>query len=76
MIIGELVTTFVGWIYLKFRYRNPDKIREVLDREYNGLYSAAGTVYFLNVVAGLGALFMVIVVVLLIVKIVYNLIIN
>ena len=35
---------FIGWVYLWLRYRNKERVKEALDRDYSGTYQSVGRV--------------------------------
>jgi hypothetical protein len=55
----RIVVAVIGFIYLHLRYRNRQKVLEVVNGEYEGHYSVVGMVVCLNVVAGAGFVAMV-----------------
>ena len=49
-IFVDLFLTSLGWLYLKIRYRNKEKQREVLEGKYYGDYSNIPRLFLLNIV--------------------------
>ena len=52
-LIGGLLYSFIGWVYLWIRYRNKEKIRSVLKEKYNNSYQDVGAtkvLYFIGIV--------------------------
>ena len=50
-LLGDILLTGLGWLYLLIRYRNKEVITRVLADEYEGSYSKAGSSLSLNVFA-------------------------
>jgi hypothetical protein len=57
-LIIELVFSAIGWFCLSVWYQDRKKIKEIRDKKYAGLYSGAGRVFILNLIAGVGAISM------------------
>lgn len=59
-VLGSLLYSFIGRIYLWIRYRNKEKVRAVLKEKYNNSYYDAGATKVLHFV---GIIFIIILVV-------------
>lgn len=57
-IVFELIFSAIGWICLVIWYRDRKKIEKIKEEKYAGQYSGAGRVFILNFIAGLGAIAM------------------
>jgi hypothetical protein len=57
-LIIELVFSAIGWFCLSVWYRDRKKIEKIKDEKYAGQYSGAGRVFILNLIAGVGAIAM------------------
>lgn len=57
-IIIEFVFSAIGWVCLSIWYRDRKKIEEIKEEKYAGQYSGAGRVFILNLIAGVGAIVM------------------
>ena len=57
-ILIELVLSAVGWLCLSVWYRDRKKIEKIKQEKFAGEYSAAGRIFLLNLVAGVGAIAM------------------
>ena len=55
-LIIELIFSAIGWFCLLVWYRDRKKIEKIRDERYAGQYSGAGLVFILNLIAGLGAI--------------------
>lgn len=62
-LIGSLLYSFIGWVYLWIRYRNKEKVQTVLKEKYNDSFYDAGATKVLHFV---GVLFITVLVVVLI----------
>jgi hypothetical protein len=71
-IIVDFIFAAIGWICLSIWYRDRKKIEKIKDEKYAGLYSGAGRVFFLNLIAGVGAIAMLGIVIALIVSWIYK----
>jgi hypothetical protein len=71
-IIIECVFSAIGWICLSIWYRDRKKIQNIKDEKYAGLYSGAGRVFILNLIAGVGAITMLGIVIVLLVAWIYK----
>lgn len=72
--VVTLVTYIIGFVYLIIRYRTLKKARQIRDKEYHRSFSTCGLLLFLNVIAGSGAIFFTIMVIIMIIGVVYKLI--
>lgn len=75
-LIIELVFSFIGWFCLSVWHRDRKKIEKVKDEKYAGQYSGAGRVFILNLIAGVGAIAMFGIVIVLLVTWIYKSIAN
>ena len=75
-IIIEIVFSAIGWCCLFIWYRDRKKIEKIKEKEYAGLYSAAGRIFLLNLVAGVGAVTMFGIVIVLLVSIIFKAIVD
>jgi hypothetical protein len=67
-IIGsQIIYTFFGYIYMWIRYRNKEKIKQVLKNDYENSYSTIG---YLVIWKPVGVIFLVLIVCLLIAAII------
>jgi len=57
-IIIEFVFSAIGWACLLIWHRDRKIIEKLRDKKYAGQYSAAGRIFILNLIAGLGAIAM------------------
>lgn len=60
LVAFEIILTAIGWACLLIRYRRIDRVKEILDEKYAGSAAAMVRIFFLNVVAGTGAVVMII----------------
>jgi len=49
-MIGELLCTVLGRLYLFIKYRSKTKIESVLNQKYDGSYSQVGAEKFLSII--------------------------
>jgi hypothetical protein len=75
-IIGFIIIEFVfsafGWACLSIWYRDRKKIEKIKEEKYAGQYSGAGKVFFLNAIAGIGAIAMFGIVIFLLISWIYK----
>jgi hypothetical protein len=71
-IIIELIFSAIGWVCLLIWYRDRKKIEKIKEEKYAGLYSGAGRVFILNLIAGVGAVAMFGIVITLLVSWIYK----
>jgi hypothetical protein len=71
-IIIEFVFSAIGWFCLLVWYRDRKKIEKIKNEEYAGQYSGAGRVFILNLIAGVGAITMFGMVIVLLVSWIYK----
>jgi hypothetical protein len=57
-ILIEFVFSTIGWVCLSIWYRDRKKIKKIRNEKYAGQYSGAGRVFVLNFIAGVGAIAM------------------
>lgn len=57
-IVIEFVFSAIGWACLSIWYRDRKKIQKIKEEKYAGQYSGAGRVFILNLIAGVGAIAM------------------
>lgn len=57
-IVFELIFSAIGWICLLIWYRDREKVKKIKEEKYAGQYSGAGRVFILNLIAGVGAIAM------------------
>ncbi len=57
-IIIEFVFSAIGWVCLSIWYRDRKKIEKIKEEKYAGQYSGAGRVFIMNLIAGVGAIVM------------------
>lgn len=50
-LISEALMHLIGWISLNIRYRSKEKVKRILDENYEGSYSNAGRVYGIYIIA-------------------------
>lgn len=55
IIVFDLLFSFIGWVCLYVWYRDGKKVEKVKNDKYAGAFHAAGKVFFLNLIAGVGA---------------------
>lgn len=55
-ILIDIVFSGIGWVCLYVWYRNTKKVEKIKNENYAGLYSAAGRIMILNLIAGVGAI--------------------
>ncbi|RMB61044.1 hypothetical protein EAX61_06090 [Dokdonia sinensis] len=48
-MLSELLYPFFGWMYLWVRYRDSAKIKNVLEKEFDGSYYDCGAIKMLQV---------------------------
>lgn len=48
-MLADILYYPIGWLYLWFRYRNKEKIKEVLKNEYDNQYYDAGAQFVMSV---------------------------
>ena len=58
LIITEFIFSAIGWFCLSIWHRDRKKIEKIKDEKYAGEYSGAGRVFILNFIAGVGAIAM------------------
>lgn len=54
----EFISAGIAWICLHVWYRDRKKVEKILNKKYDGQYSVAGGIMFLNLIAAVGALTM------------------
>lgn len=57
-LLVEIILSGFGWICLHIWYRDRKKAEKIKNEEYAGEYSAAGKIIILNAIAGIGAITM------------------
>ncbi|QSE98564.1 hypothetical protein [Fulvivirga lutea] len=73
-IFSDILFGFLGWVYVLIRFRNLTKAKAFVEENYNGSYSAAGGDMMLSAIAMLGAAFLSIFVIYIIIVFIYKLI--
>ncbi len=68
----EFVFSVIGWFCLAVWYRDRKKIQKIKEEEYAGRYSGAGRVFVLNFIAGIGAVTMFGIMIVLLVKWIFS----
>jgi hypothetical protein len=71
-IIVECVFSAIGWFCLFVWYRDRKKIEKIKEEKYAGQYSGAGKVFILNLIAGVGAIAMFGIVIVLLISWIYK----
>lgn len=71
-IVIDLIFAAIGWICLLIWYRDRKKIQKIRDEKYAGQYGGAGKVFILNLIAGVGAITMFGLVILVIIWAIYK----
>ena len=47
--MGNIVYIFIGWVYLWIRYRNKNKVNDILNNKYEGNYLFVGAELILSI---------------------------
>jgi len=72
VFVMEFVFAAIGWFCLLVWYRDRKKIQQIKNDQYAGHYSGAGRIFVLNFVAGIGAITMFGMVILILILSVYR----
>lgn len=75
-IIIEFVFSAIGWFCLSVWYRDRKKIEKIKEEKFAGEYSGAGRVFILNLIAGIGAITMFGIVIVMLVTWIYKSVVN
>jgi hypothetical protein len=71
-LLFDLIMSFIGWSVLIVRFRSHKKAKEFVEDKFQGLWRVAGTAYFLNFIAGAGALLLLIFLIAIIFKTIFS----
>jgi len=58
-LFRDLIFGCIGWLYLLLRYRNMEKVRFIVKKEYDGSYSMVGLEQLFKLFALIGAALMI-----------------